>query len=1070
MLFTLDNFSKKISFSKKNLLIFAVVFAAIGGYAIYRTSAEELKGLAHTNNTLVQLSDSSIYLIEDGKLRLVSEVTLQSRGFKYSEVRAATEEDAKLPKAAPLELAEGIVLKEADSNRQYITEKSGGVIKKRLINNISLLQQLKNKDASVIKATPDKLPKDSLPPVEEAGAVKANPEGTVVVSDSGVNYLIEGGKKRPVQSYGAYITHRLDLKAATFENEADRSLPVGAPLKLKEGSIVRGSQDTSYVLESSGGTGASSGSPFLDRLINRNKNKVLQKRPIRSDEVLLSLSYHKNEVIRIPDQELNRLPTGAPLPESPSTLIEVRIIAKPGQDIKALSEEYVKAGGKQLTTLPDQLVMEVPYEKVADLSKDSRIERVEGNPRYSRCPEDLSPRDCQPTAYSSAAGTSYGCDWDGDGIADQFNVTRQFCEANGGRWAPAAPPPPAPPPPPPPAPPPPPPGCFPSPGNDYCSPPAPAPPPPPPPCYPTAANDFCSAPRPPAPQPPPPPPPPPAPPPPPPVPPSPGAPAPNIYTWYFIGGNSWSYGVDGASRCEVYLSSGGYQPFTPSLGGTFTVTAGNGGANGQLKCWNNNVGPTVSGWAGPSANPTPPVPPGGVAPVIQTWAFIGGNSWSYRVSNSDYCEVRLSNGGYQPFVPSLGGTFTVTAGNGGLKGQLKCWNGGTGPVVSNWTGPSANPTPPPPAPPPVPPTPGAPAPVINTWQFLSGNSWAYNVSVASRCEVYLSNGGHQPFTPSLGGTFTVTAGDGGLNGQLKCWNNNVGPTVSDWAGPIPPAGGLAPPQTNPPFADRYPFISGLARVGNTLRVTPGTWRNGVNSFAYQWVTCASVDFLGNPTPGSCTNISGARSLTYQVKSAQVGKRISVRETATNSAGSVSALANATGIVPAPDAAPPPVEPPRKSVNGYVRMPDSPAYTFNGGTPPSERCGSEALVDLTYSVAQTWAQRYPNNKLIIGDLNAPGHASHRNGIDVDIFNGSFAANINGNRNASIELGKLFVDSGIINVIYYNDANVRLAVNAYALSKGYSSSIMQYWSGHDDHFHVRILDRYRLAEMTSCPSGL
>ncbi len=174
---------------------------------------------------------------------------------------------------------------------------------------------------------------------------------------------------------------------------------------------------------------------------------------------------------------------------------------------------------------------------------------------------------------------------------------------------------------------------------------------------------------------------------------------------------------------------------------------------------------------------------------------------------------------------------------------------------------------------------------------------------------------------------------------------------------------------------------------------------------------------------------------------------------------------------------PPTNPPAPpntgtAVNGYVRMPAANGiYTFNGGTPAGSQCGSKTLVDLVYGVAQTWAQSHPNNKLVVGDLNAPGHLSHRNGIDVDIYTtGRLAADVSGDRNASIELGKLFVDSGLIQVIYFNDTAVQAAVNAYAVSKGLPSSLMQSWPNHDNHFHVRILDQYRLATTEGCPSGL
>ncbi|MBA3757459.1 S8 family serine peptidase [Candidatus Saccharibacteria bacterium] len=203
----------------------------------------------------------------------------------------------------------------------------------------------------------------------------------------------------------------------------------------------------------------------------------------------------------------------------------------------------------------------------------------------------------------------------------------------------------------------------------------------------------------------------------PPPPPPPGIPAPEIKVWQFLSGSTWTYGVELASRCEVQLQGGGIQAFTPSLGGQYSVTAGNGNQAGQLKCWNGNVGPVTSSWAGPSAPNPPPPDPGISAPTIILWKFNTGNSWSYNVSNANYCEVVLAGGGVQPFSPSNGGQFSVTAGNGGQAGQLKCWNSSVGPAISAFDGPAAPTT----VDPPPPPLPG-PKPLPDQYPVITGKS------------------------------------------------------------------------------------------------------------------------------------------------------------------------------------------------------------------------------------------------------------------------------------------------------------------------------------------------------------
>lgn len=154
---------------------------------------------------------------------------------------------------------------------------------------------------------------------------------------------------------------------------------------------------------------------------------------------------------------------------------------------------------------------------------------------------------------------------------------------------------------------------------------------------------------------------------------------------------------------------------------------------------------------------------------------------------------------------------------------------------------------------------------------------------------------------------------------------------------------------------------------------------------------------------------------------------------------------------------------------YYKMPDAPSgeYTFNGGTPAAERCGSKELVDAIYTVSKVWAQKHPQNKIIVGDLNAAGHLSHMTGRDVDIYtHGNLAANTSGSQEASEELGRLFADTGITYLIFYNDTAVQNDFNSYAKGKGLPGT-MQYWANHENHFHVRIAERYKLNSITSCP---
>ncbi len=156
-------------------------------------------------------------------------------------------------------------------------------------------------------------------------------------------------------------------------------------------------------------------------------------------------------------------------------------------------------------------------------------------------------------------------------------------------------------------------------------------------------------------------------------------------------------------------------------------------------------------------------------------------------------------------------------------------------------------------------------------------------------------------------------------------------------------------------------------------------------------------------------------------------------------------------------------------NGYYQMPEPATpglYTFNGGTPPSQRCGSKELVSVIYTVAEAWKQKYPESPIMVGDLNASGHASHKKGVDVDIYTSDrSAADTGGDAERSKVLGRMFADTGVIKMIFYNDVSVQSDFNSYVASKGLPG-IMKSWPNHNNHFHVRIDDKYAGPVSESC----
>jgi concanavalin A-like lectin/glucanase superfamily protein len=110
-------------------------------------------------------------------------------------------------------------------------------------------------------------------------------------------------------------------------------------------------------------------------------------------------------------------------------------------------------------------------------------------------------------------------------------------------------------------------------------------------------------------------------------------------------------------------------------------------------------------------------------------------------------------------------------------------------------------------------------------------------------------------------------------------------------------------QPIPPGMTSSPSVSGLAQDGQTLSAGPGAW-SGTQpiAYAFQWELCDASGL-------NCGAISGATGSAYVVSAADVGGRIQVLVTATNTAGSASAVSAATAVVQAAYASPTNTSPP-----------------------------------------------------------------------------------------------------------------------------------------------------------------
>ncbi|MGO9788742.1 MAG: hypothetical protein ACLP8S_04185 [Solirubrobacteraceae bacterium] len=140
-----------------------------------------------------------------------------------------------------------------------------------------------------------------------------------------------------------------------------------------------------------------------------------------------------------------------------------------------------------------------------------------------------------------------------------------------------------------------------------------------------------------------------------------------------------------------------------------------------------------------------------------------------------------------------------------------------------------------------------------------------------------------------GSTWSISQPDGSFEGHfglVACPDTQVCLAFGEDGGVftyIPSAPASKPSNTSPPI------ISGTTTVGQNLTSSTGAWSGTAPiSYSYQWQLCT----------GSCSDIGGATSSSYLVIAADVGAKLEVVVTATNTAGSAQATSSEVGPIAA----------------------------------------------------------------------------------------------------------------------------------------------------------------------------
>ena len=112
------------------------------------------------------------------------------------------------------------------------------------------------------------------------------------------------------------------------------------------------------------------------------------------------------------------------------------------------------------------------------------------------------------------------------------------------------------------------------------------------------------------------------------------------------------------------------------------------------------------------------------------------------------------------------------------------------------------------------------------------------------------------------------------------------------------------PNSGAPQNQTRPTITGDTTVGQQLTADPGTWTN-TPTYAYQWQRCDLDATL-------CFDVGGATGKTYGVRDADIGYRLAVVVTASNSAGKGTARSALTDFVE-------PTTPPVKNSRPTIKL-------------------------------------------------------------------------------------------------------------------------------------------------------
>ncbi len=300
------------------------------------------------DGTLIKGSSATVYVIENGQKRPISsEQTFNALGFDWGNILVVSDAEVNaVPDGNPLDLniihPDGTLLKGSGAT-VYVLEKGQ---KRGIISKKAFLSQYKWNEIIELE--------DNILTRYSNGPVKVFRDGTLIKGSSATVYIIENGQKRPISSEQTFNALGFDWGNILVVSDAEvNAVPDGNPLDLNiihpDGTLLKGSGATVYVIENGQKRGIISEKAFLsqykwneiieleDNILTRYSNgpvKVFrdgtlikgssatvyviengQKRGIVSEVSFDIYGYDWDNILNVSDVELNAVPTGPVLPE-----------------------------------------------------------------------------------------------------------------------------------------------------------------------------------------------------------------------------------------------------------------------------------------------------------------------------------------------------------------------------------------------------------------------------------------------------------------------------------------------------------------------------------------------------------------------------------------------------------------------------------------------------------------------------------------------------------------------------------------------------------------------------------